>query len=275
MVMKLTEAISGSHHQVYFDNYFTTLPLLQKLLDRDTYSCATIRTNRKQYPTEMSVAAKRLQRGEFLFRQCGNIVAVAWKDNKVVNVVSTLASPSDTTTVNRTQKDGSRRAVPCPRSVALYNEYMGGVDHGDQLRGSYHVRLECTKNYKYIFGFLLDVAITNAYILYSRYNVCSERLMDHKSFRMLLAEQLIGTYKSRKRPGRPRKRPHPTNTCTTTLTHLPSHSSSKRCVYCQKKRTPSRRKETVWVCNACDGHPSLCLTGRDDGSDCFRLWHQL
>ena len=106
--MKLMEAISGSHHQVYFDNYFTTLPLIQKLLDRDTYLCATIRTNRKQYPTEMSVPAKHLQRGEFLFRQCGNIVAVAWKDNKVVNVVSSLASPNDTTTVNRTQKDGSR-----------------------------------------------------------------------------------------------------------------------------------------------------------------------
>ena len=148
---------------------------------------------------------------------------------------------------------------------------MGGVSHGDQLRGSYHVRLKCTKNYIYIFGFLLDVAITNAYILHTRYDVRSDKPMDHKSFRMLLAEQLIGTYKSRKRPGRPRKRPHPTNTCTTTLTHLPSHSSSKRCVYCQKKRTPSRRKETVWVCNACDGHPSLCLTGQEDGSDCFRL----
>ena len=57
------------------------------LLDRDTYSCAKIRT---KYPTEMSVVAKRWQRGEILFRQCGNIVAVAWKDNKVVNVVSTL-----------------------------------------------------------------------------------------------------------------------------------------------------------------------------------------
>ena len=36
---------------------------------------------------EMSEEAKRLNRGEFLFRQSGDIVAVAWKDNKVVNVV--------------------------------------------------------------------------------------------------------------------------------------------------------------------------------------------
>ena len=275
VVMKLSEAISGQHHQVYCDNYFTSIPLLQKLLAQDTYACGTIRTNRKMYPKQMCEEAKRLRRGEFLFRQSGNIVAVAWKDNKVVNVVSTLASANDTTTVNRTQKDGSRLSVPCPRSVALYNEFMGGVDHGDQIRGSYHIRLKCMKNYKYIFGFLFDVAITNSYILQSHFDVRSDKHMDHKTFRLVLAEQLIGSYKSRKRACRPRKRPHPSNTITTAPTHLPSHSSSTRCVYCKQKRTPSRRKETVWFCNACDGHPSLCLTGRDDGSDCFRLWHQL
>ena len=274
VVMRLSEAISGRHHQVYFDNYFTSIPLLVKLLAQDTYECGTIRTNRKQYPKEISEEAKRLRRGEFLFRQSGNIVAVAWKDNKVVNVVSTLANADNTTTVNRTQKDGTRLTVPSPRNVALYNEYMGGVDHGDHLRGSYRIRLKCMKNYKYVFGFLFDVAITNAYILYSRFDVRSDKPMDHKTFRMVLAEQLIGSYKSKKRAGRPRKRPHPSNTCTS-LPHLPAHSSSKRCMYCKQHRTPPRRKESVWYCGDCDGHPPLCLTGRDDGSDCFRLWHQL
>ena len=166
VVLKLSQAISGRYmyHQLYFDNYFTSIPLLAKLLDQGTYACGTIRTHRKQYPKDISEEAKRLRRGEFLFRQSGNIVAVAWKDNKVVNIASTLASPDDTTTVNRTQKNGTRLAIPCPRSVRLYNEYMGGVDRGDQLRGSYHICLKCMKNYKYIFGFLLDVAITNAYI---------------------------------------------------------------------------------------------------------------
>ena len=274
VVLKLSEALSGHHHQVYFDNYFTTIPLVQKLLARDTYACGTVRSNRKQYPKEICEEAKRLRRGEFLFRQSGSIVAVAWKDNKVVNVLSSLASADDTATVRRTQKDGSSLSVPCPRSVALYNEFMGSVDHGDHLRGSYNIRLKCRKNYKYVYAFCFDVAVTNGYILHSKFDVRTDT-MDHKTFRMVLAEQLIGSYKSRKRAGRPRKRPHPSNTSTTVPTHLPSHSSSKRCVYCRQYRTPPRRKETVWICNACDGHPSLCLTGLDDGSDCFRLWHQL
>ena len=51
----------------------------------------------------------------------------------VVNVVSTLASPTDVISVNRRQKDGTRIAVECPLCVAMYNQYMGGVDVGDQL----------------------------------------------------------------------------------------------------------------------------------------------
>ena len=136
---------------------------------------------------------------------------------------------------------------------------MGGVDLGDQLRGYYHVR-----------------STTNAYILYS-FDVRTGTPMTLKQFRMKLAEQLIGTYKSRKRIGRPRKRPCPTSNPNpnSQTAHLPTHSSSSvRCVYCRQVRSPPRRKHTVWVCGECEGNPPLCLTGRNDGSDCFRLWHQ-
>ena len=115
-------------------------------------------------------------------------------------------------------------------------------------------------------GFYFDVAITNAFILHS-FDVTSSPL-DHKSFRLKLAEQLIGDYMSRKKPGRPRKRSRPTP-------HLPTHSKSRRCTYCRDMRSPPRRKESAWMCTACEGDPQLCLTGKEDGSDCFRLWHGL
>ena len=67
----------------------------------------------------------RPKRGQSTFHQCGNIVATAWKDNKVVNVVSTLASPADITSVNRRQKDGTRVAVECPLCVAYTTSIWG------------------------------------------------------------------------------------------------------------------------------------------------------
>ena len=53
------------------------------------------------YPAEIGDEVKKSSRGESTFRQCGNLVATAWKDNKVVNIASTLADPLDHTTVNR------------------------------------------------------------------------------------------------------------------------------------------------------------------------------
>ena len=134
VVRQLAESIKGNHHHLYFDNYFSSISLLSKLLEDGTYACGTIRTNRKLYPSEISEEAKRFVCGQSTFHQCENIVATAWKDNKVVNVVSTLASPSDVTSVQRQQKDGTRVTVEYHLCVALNNLYMGGVDLGDQLR---------------------------------------------------------------------------------------------------------------------------------------------
>ena len=82
MVLILAGNIKGRHHQLYF---FTSVSLLSKLLAQGMYGCGTIRTNRKQYPSEISAEAQKFKRGESTFRHCGNIVATAWKDNKVVN----------------------------------------------------------------------------------------------------------------------------------------------------------------------------------------------
>ena len=93
------------------------------------------------------------------------------------------------------------------------------------------------QNYKYIFWFLFDVCITNAYIL-SHYNANSHQPVSQslKTFRLKLATQLIGTYKSQKRAGRPSSAATELPPLTLPrLDHLPARGDiSRRCVYCQK-----------------------------------------
>ena len=74
VVCQLAESIKGNHHHLYFDNYFLLMSLLSKLLKDGTYACSTICTNCKLYPSEISKKAKRFDRGQSTFRQCGNIV---------------------------------------------------------------------------------------------------------------------------------------------------------------------------------------------------------
>ena len=99
------------------------------------------------------------------------------------------------------QRDGTRISLPCPAVVISYNTYMGGVDRGDQLTGYYSCRSKSGNFYKYIFYFLLDTAVINAYILHTRYTE-SPTFRHVKDFRVTLAKSLIEDYCSRRRPGR-------------------------------------------------------------------------
>ena len=81
--------------------------------------------------------------------------------------MSTNSQPNETGNVLRGQRDGNRITLPCPKAII---DYMGvHVDRGDQLRGYYNCHSRSWKFYKYIFYFLLDSAITNAFILHTRY----------------------------------------------------------------------------------------------------------
>ena len=97
---------------------------------------------------------------------------------------------------------------------------------------------------------------------------------------MQLARRLIGSYSSKVRAGRKRLHhltlspsPSDVSAARALMDHMPRKSKSSRCHYCTKVRHPTLRRKSVWYCAACDGQPTLCLTGFEDGSDCFRIWH--
>ena len=91
--------------------------------------------------------------GKYRLRQEGNLVASIWNDSKPVTKLSTLADPVEHTTVMRKQKDGRSIIITCHQAVKIYNQFMGGVDKGDQLRGYYKVRLKSIKIISTFLGF--------------------------------------------------------------------------------------------------------------------------
>ena len=181
-----------------------------------------------------------------------------------MNIMSTNCDPNSVTTVPRRQKDGSRPAFPCPESIKKYVTYMRGVDRADQLRSYYKVRTRSRKPYKYIFWFLLEVAIVNSYIL--------SKSSPFKSFRLQLAKELIGSYCSRKLSGRGSNQRRPLQILHfplkigSTTTSATKHKRD-RCELCKKNKT---RKDTSFRCHECNVW--LCHTG-DEETDCFYKWH--
>ena len=186
-------------------------------------------------------------------------------DRKRVSMMASNVQSTDTGDVLRRQRDGTRTAIPCHQSIINYNMFMGGVDRGDQLRGYYKCSVKTRKWYKYLFYFLFDVSVTNAYILYKHYSTNSE-YKTIKEFRMKLANDLIGDYCTRKRPGRVSS-----SFRLLPLLHFPLKSTSRKRGRCTLCCQTEKRTDTTWQCGECGVW--LCHSG-DSNTDCFFIWHK-
>lgn len=85
-------------------------------------------------------------------------------------MLSTNWDPNDVVKVQR-KKDGKIIDVDCPKVIQTYNQHMSGVDRGNQYRQYYELRTKSRKVYKYIFWFMIQVCMLNAFILTNLYQV--------------------------------------------------------------------------------------------------------
>lgn len=126
----------------------------------------------------------------------GPLVFVKWKDTREVSVCSTIhpaISPGDKVQRRVKGGDGSWmvKEVPIPTPILAYNKNMGGVDLLDQLLQYYSTHRKSMRWYRTLFFHFVDIATTNAYILYRE--MCATKhvqSMTHKEFMIELVCQL-------------------------------------------------------------------------------------
>ncbi|KAG4071994.1 hypothetical protein HA402_010931 [Bradysia odoriphaga] len=206
VVVRMTRPIPNDlNHRVFFDNYFSTLPLISELSKRGIHSVGTMRQNRlynDKLPGDKTIMS--LPRGSS-FEMTINIenteiTNVTWRDNKVVNLISDFVGTDPMQKVQRFDKKlGKKISIDCPDIVKEYNSSMGGVGLLDILIGRNKIKIQSKKWYMRIFYHLLDITITNAWILYKRTNVqrgTAEKLLSLADFRVQLGESLC-KYNSR------------------------------------------------------------------------------
>ena len=109
VVWHLVEHLCGKNHTVFFDNFFSSIPLLDILRMNKILACGTIRANRQYFPT--LATDKSLKRGDFDCRTSSTGLSLyKWCDNKSVHLISNFHAVS-ATTVERKQKDGSKKKL--------------------------------------------------------------------------------------------------------------------------------------------------------------------
>ena len=87
---------------MYFDNLFTSVPLLNELLQHKIYACRTVQMNKRYIPDSVKKPGKMV-RGEHKMFQYGstNLVATVWHDKNPVRVLSTNSDPRIIVEANR------------------------------------------------------------------------------------------------------------------------------------------------------------------------------
>lgn len=264
-----------------FDNFFSSVALMECLYNRGLFAIATVRMQRKGLPKDLAVQKPRtpeerqkikenkLAPGEFTFRVCPPSAVIKWKDTKDVYVITTAVDPRRIEVIQRTQKDGRKKDMYCPSAIAEYTRYMGGVDHFDHFRSSYSIGRRSNKSWFRMFWFLFESAVINSYILYKHKNETRQNI--HRDFRLRLARSLKSAHLSLKKQdpvlfknkkggvfGVPDE-----IRLSRQGQHFLKLSTFKRCRFCSTRNQEKRSKYVCEICNV-----ALCV------DPCMKSFHQ-
>ena len=84
---------SNHNHILFFDNYFTSIPLMEELISQGYLATGTCRDNRSdKCPISEENFLKHQPRGAVDYRMSDGILLMKWKDNKEVTVASNFDS---------------------------------------------------------------------------------------------------------------------------------------------------------------------------------------
>ena len=254
-------------------------------------SLGTVKASSKGFAKELVFPTKpKPQRGTSDWRNCGNLLAVSWFDNKAVYFLSTVHKPNYTRNVQQEDQVVRRRSkegvvnIPSPPLLKDYNKYMCGIDRADQNNRYYSVGRQCKRWPPRVVFHQLETSINNAFQIYKA------AVPGHKSareFRMHLATELVRGYSaSQHHPvGRKRANPDIEPRLQNVGVHLPLVGANLVCCLCsqvasvQHKRqcrnvpveeqpTRKRPSRSNVYCSICEVH--LCLNST---RNCWVEWH--
>ena len=194
-----------------------------------------------------------------------------------MSVLSTNCDPLDPPNViERRNAGGKVVRVEKPKAVVMYNEHMGGVDRADQLRSYYSACRPSHKWYRYLFWFIFEVVLGNAFII-DKENVPRQGHRTVREFRLPLAKQLIGGFSSRSENTKRTQKAallqpcvSPENSAGHFSTRREGNARKRLCVQCKKdgrKTASDRARETIYECAQCG--VALCK------KPCFSRYHSL
>ena len=196
-------------YALYTDNLFNNVPLAKALLLLNIWLTGTARMNASGFPpslVQQKLKNKSLLWGSIRAEVVEGVLCFLWQDNSAVLGLTTAFTPTDL--VIRTRRRPAitstnarivrpvfggepTKELGIPAIIDAYNHHMGAIDRANQLRASYSTQPSKVNRYwKPLFYWLLDIAITNSYLIF-KHNSKVRRYQEHRHFIETLSEELM------------------------------------------------------------------------------------
>ena len=191
VVSRLSEP---AKHEVFFDNFFSSVKLFEALSEKNFLASGTIRDNRTSGASKNLTTNKQMKkrdRGTYDYRSNGKVFICKWQDNSAVNFASNHLSHEPVKKTQRFVRGKGKVQVPQPYLIAAYNQGMGGVDLMDRLLGAYRPTIKAKKWWFPLVVNLINLSVVAAWRLYSVVHPDETKKVTHLDFRRDIVINLL------------------------------------------------------------------------------------
>lgn len=275
--LELSEKLLNQGRTLYVDNFYTSYELALSLLDKNTHTVGTLRSNKKYMPKDVMCA--KLKRGQFIAREEGNgIVVLKWLDTRDVRMLSTKHAPqmaqlergneqprNDQPSTSRGPRQRNKEK---PQVVIDYNKGKAGIDLSDQMSSYATTLRKGVKWYrKLAMEYLLGISLVNALVVYK---AATNKNIQIRCFREQVVEAMLDLPKTAEHP----KKNYNVHTLATKMDEN-NKKIRRTCHVCYGKLKESegrltarnKSKRVFTVCVDCPNQPFMCL-------ECFGEKHK-
>ena len=163
--------MSGHQRQgfhLFTDNFYTSVKPYSDLFAKGVYCCGTVTENRKGFPGSMKAGKawfKSKNRGDMRWERTRPCLALQWKDNKVVTMLSTIHNAIDFVMLQWKEKHKGKWEsihVRQPKVILEYNHCINGVDRSDQIPSNHNLLRKCVCWRETLLSHLIDIATVNS-----------------------------------------------------------------------------------------------------------------
>lgn len=278
VVMRLINPLLNQGYHLFFDNFYTSVLLIKDLFGLGTPACGTTCENRRGFPLSMKNGkqwARKKARGSMRWKRDGCCLAIQWKDNKAVTILSSINNANDCTIVSRKERVGTTWStinVKQPKVIEIYNQHMNGVDLSDQRLASNNVLRRCMRWWKTLFFHCIDIAVVNSFILFQLHRAENpDNLKRPTNYTLLdFREELVRGLAGLEEFGTPpvHRPPSRDPNCFETE-HMPTFGPErKNCKVCYQTL-----KKEIRVFSYCSAKCCQVYLHCTAEKNCFKVWH--